>query len=69
MVRRCGLFVMLAIALVFVGTSAAQEEKKASAEAVRAEKSPASFYKLDLTVRELDGAKTLNARSYNISRG
>lgn len=67
MVRRFGLVLMLVLALT-AGAMAQDTEKKASADAARAEKAW-SFYKLDLTVREMDGAKTLNSRSYNISQG
>lgn len=69
MVRRFGLVVMLCMALAFTVTASAQDsEKKASPEMVRVEKGASSFYKLDLTVKEMDGAKALNSRTYNIAQ-
>ena len=69
MIRRCGVFVVL-MALALTGVMLAQDnDKKASADSARAEKSGASFYKLDLTVKEMDGTKIVNSRNYNISQG
>mgnify|MGYP005811347811 CR=1 FL=1 len=67
MVRRCGLLLLVMVMLAAVGF-AQDSEKKASADAAKVEKTAWSFYKLDLTVREMDGAKVLNSRSYTIAQ-
>ena len=66
MVRRHGLMWMLVVALALTGVTAAQDNDK-KADVARPEK-PASFYKLDLTVREMDGAKALNSRAYVVTQ-
>lgn len=69
MMRRFGLVLMLAFTLAITGTLLAQDaEKKAAAPAARADRDTWSFYKLDLTVREMDGAKALNSRTYTITQ-
>lgn len=71
MVRRCGLLaITLVVALMFTGVTTAQDnEKKAekTAAASKVDREPWSFYKLDLTVREMDGAKVVNTRSYTLN--
>jgi hypothetical protein len=62
MVRRWGLL-MLAAILTLSAVSFAQPDKPKPAPDL------SSFYKLDLTVREMDGSKTLNIRTYAISQG
>lgn len=67
MVRRWGLVVVAMVMLAAVGF-AQDTEKKASADAAaKAEKTAWSFYKLDLTVREMDGPKVVSSRSYTLS--
>ncbi len=67
MVRRSGIMLMLVLALTLGAMAAQDAEKKASADAVRAQKAW-SFYKLDLTVRELDGTKVVNSRTYTLTQ-
>lgn len=68
MVRRCGLLAML-LALTITGVMSAQDnEKKVSTDIARAEKTAWSFYKLDLAVREMDGAKVVNTRNYTLTQ-
>lgn len=66
MVRRCGLLVLVVVMLAAV-SFAQDSAKKASADAAKAEKTAWSFYRLDLTVREMDGPKVVNSRSYTLS--
>ena len=69
MIRRSGLVLMLAFALVITGSLAAQDtEKKVASPAPRAERDNWSFYKLELTVREMDGGKAVNSRTYTITQ-
>ncbi len=66
MVRRGGFVLMLVLALI-AGVMAQDTEKKVSTDAARVQKAWA-FYKLDLTVRELDGTKVLNSRTYTLTQ-
>ncbi len=54
---------VLAVVVTITTVGFAQEADKAKA----AEKQVWSFYKLDLTVREMDGTKVVNSRSYTLS--
>lgn len=71
MVRRCGLWMMmLMVALIFTGVSSAQDNEKKIEKAAgvsKMDRDPSSFYKLDLTVREMDGSKPVNARAYTLN--
>lgn len=67
--RRFGLVLMFCCALAVTATLVAQDsEKKAAAPPARADRESWSFYKLDLTVREMDGSKALNSRTYTITQ-
>jgi hypothetical protein len=69
MMRRFGLVLMLAFTLAITGTLVGQDtDKKAAAAAVHSDRDTWSFYKLDLTVREMDGTKALNSRTYTITQ-
>ncbi len=61
MVRRWGLVIVAAVMLTALAF--AQEQEKAKAAAPEG----GSFYKLNLTVREMDGNKILNSRSFDLS--
>lgn len=67
MVRRSGMLMLVLVLALTVGAMAQDNEKKGSTDAARPDNAW-SFYKLDLTVREMDGAKVLNSRTYNISQ-
>jgi hypothetical protein len=71
MVRRCGLLVLTVLmALMFTGVNQAQDNEKKiekAASASKMDRDPSSFYKLDLTVREMDGSKPVNARTYTLN--
>ncbi len=59
---------LLALTLVPAAPSAvAQEAPKAASTAKPAETKPIAVYRLDYVVRELDGDKVLNSRTYNVS--
>jgi hypothetical protein len=65
--RRCGLLVLVIVMLAAVGLAQDTERKASADAAAKAEKTAWSFYRLDLTVREMDGAKLVNSRSYTLS--
>jgi len=61
-------WVHLAIALLLAaGLATAQEAPKAAAPPSEAQKKPASAYRLDFVVRELEDGKRINSRNYSLS--
>lgn len=64
MVRRLGLVVVV-LAMLMSAVALAQETERAKAAPPER---PWSFYKLDITMREMDGSKVVNSRTYNIGQ-
>jgi hypothetical protein len=67
MVRRWGMITAFILTLAMALPMMAQEQDKSSA-APKASENNGSFYQLKLTVREMDGTKTVNSRSYEFSQ-
>jgi hypothetical protein len=64
MVRRwgkmVGFFIIIAMALPIMA------QEKDNTEPAKAPDKPLAFYKLDLSVREMDGSKVVNTRTYTL---
>ena len=60
------LVMLLGVALLFGYVGAAQEVGKSGDQAKSAELSPTHFYRLEYTVREMDGSKMLSKRTYSV---
>ena len=61
MLRRLGLITTFISVLALVVPALAQEAEKPKSDSW-------SFYKLQINVREIDGSKTLNSRSYDLNQ-
>ncbi|MGE5112152.1 MAG: hypothetical protein ACM3JB_14915 [Acidobacteriaceae bacterium] len=66
MVRRWGMITAFILTLA-LGLPLLAQDKPKENDAPKPE-SPWSFYKLTLTVREMDGTKTVSSRSYDFSQ-
>ena len=61
MLRRFGLITAIVTILALALPAMAQEAEKSKSDSW-------SFYKLQINVREIDGSKTLNSRSYDLNQ-
>jgi hypothetical protein len=61
MLRRFGLITAIVAVLALAYPALAQEAEKSKSDSW-------SFYKLQINVREIDGSKTLNSRSYDLNQ-
>jgi hypothetical protein len=66
MVRRWGMIAGVILMLAMVLPAVAQD--KDNKDAAKAPGKAVGFYKLDLAVREMDGGKVVNTRSYTINQ-
>lgn len=69
MIRRWGRVAALALTIALALPVVAQDKApEKDAAAAKTSEQPLAFYKLDLTVREMDGSKVLNTRNYTVNQ-
>jgi hypothetical protein len=65
MMRRIWLVLIVGVVILFAGAMRAQDAPKDSAKAQLEEN--VGFYKLEFTLREMDGSKVVNKRGYSMT--